>query len=410
METRNDKKIIQQNKSPTGIDTKEYISEELIDEGFRDCRRHKRGTVGYADYSMDFLHNNRKLYVELNNMTYKPGKSTAFLVPKPVLREVICSLFRDRIVHHILKIKFFDLFEQEMVDDAYACRAGKGAEYGIRRLREKVESISDGYTRETFALTGDMRGFFMSINRQLMYHVVEYTIRRRYHGDDIEFWLWLWKIVILTPPEENCVRRGDQKLWDALPAHKSIFKSKGRGLAIGNLPSQMLENLLLSSFDKWVIGRMRSFGLDDHDFGYGRYVDDFYFVCTDKTILLKVYSEARVYLKAHLDLTLHPSKFYLQEVRKGVRFCGAIVKPGRVYARNRTIHHLFEVIREWNTDPSTETKSYVRRINSYFGLLAHRDSYAIRWRAWKAISHKQEIYCVNMKKIRIKKKYKNKFN
>lgn len=382
---------------------KEYISVDLVDDGFRDCRKHKKGTVGYASYFMDYLHNNSMLYDELNSMTYKPSPCTAFIVTSPTLREVICSQFRDRIVQHILKIKFFSLFEKEMIDDAYACRTGKGAEYGIRRLCDKIKAVSENYTREAYVLTGDMKGFFMSINRQLTYRIVEDTIRKHYHDEDIEFWLWLWRIAILTPPEENCTRLGSQELWDKLPAHKSIFKSNGKGLAIGNLPSQMLENLLLSSFDKWMIRRLRELTKSDEAFGYGRYVDDFYVVCRDKKVLLKVYTEARAYLKVNLDLTLHPGKFYLQSVHKGVRFTGAIIKPGRIYARNRTIRNLFKVIEKWNHDPSPDTPRYVRSINSYFGLLSHRNSYAVRWKAWEAISHKEEIYCVNMRKVCIKK-------
>ena len=382
---------------------KEYVSVDLVDDGFRDCRKHKKGTVGYASYFMDYLHNNSQLYRELNNMTYKPGPCTAFIVTSPTLREVICSLFRDRIVHHILKIKFFALFEEEMIDDAYACRSGKGAEYGISRLRDKIKAVSKNYSREAYVLTGDMKGFFMSINRQLTYRIVEDTIRQHYHDEDIEFWLWLWRVVLLTPPEENCTRLGSQELWDKLPAHKSRFKSKGKGLAIGNLPSQMLENLLLSSFDKWMIRRLGELTRNSDDFGYGRYVDDFYVICTGKKVLLKVYAEARTYLKKNLDLTLHPNKFYLQSIHKGVRFTGATVKPDRVYASDRTVHNLFKVIEKWNHDPSPDTLMYVRSMNSYFGLLSHRNSYAIRWKAWKAISHKEEIYCVNMRKICIKK-------
>lgn len=382
---------------------KEYVSVELVDDGFQDCRRHKKGTVGYANYFMDYLHNNSLLYAELNNMTYKPSPCTAFIVTSPTLREVICSQFRDRIVQHILKLKFFTLFEEEMIEDAYACRIGKGAEYGIGRLRDKIEMVSKNYTREAYVLTGDMKGFFMSINRQLTYRVVEDTIRKRYHGEDVEFWLWLWRVVILTPPEENCTRLGSQELWDQLPAHKSIFKSHGKGLAIGNLPSQMLENLLLSSFDKWMVGRLGELMKDADVFGYGRYVDDFYVVCTDKLMLLKVYAEAREYLKRNLDLTLHPDKFYLQSVHKGVRFTGAIIKPGRVYARSRTVRNLFKIIENWNRDPSPDTQKYVQSVNSYFGLLSHRNSYAIRWKAWKAMKRKEDIYCVNMKKICIKK-------
>lgn len=378
---------------------KEYVPIGLINEGYKDCRRHKKGTVGYASYSMDYLRNNWQLYVELNTMTYKPGPSTAFIVSSPTLREVICSQFRDRIVQHILKLKFFPIFEREMIDDAYACRQGKGAEYGIRRLQDKITRVSRDYSREAYVLTGDMRGFFMSINRQLTYRIVEDTIRKWYHDSDIEYWLWLWKVVILTPPEENCTRLGSQKLWDKLPAHKSIFKSHGKGLAIGNLPSQMLENLLLSSFDKWMISRLKVLLKDESNFGYGRYVDDFYIVCTSKQVALKVYAEARIYLRKNLDLTQHPNKFYMQSVHKGVRFTGAIVKRGRVYSRNRTVRNLFKVIERWNHDVSPDMERYLRSVNSYFGLLSHRSSYSIRWRAWKAIAHKENIYCVNMKKI-----------
>lgn len=405
---------------------REFITIEDIDKAYRDCCRHKGDTPGCAAYKMDYLRNNYLLYKELNAMSYEPGPQEAFLVFYPCLREVVCSQFRDRVVHHLLKLKFFGIFEREMIDDAYACREEKGTEYGVRRLREQLDRVSQGYTREAYVLTGDMRGFFMSINRQLVYNIVEDTIRKHYHEDDIEYWLWLWKLVILTPPEDNCVRVGNLKDWDMLPDYKSIFKTGGRGLTIGNLPSQMLENLLLSIFDKWVLEKLRAATHSDTrndtlagdgnpntpmecGYGYGRYVDDFYVISTDKNLLLKIYNEARVFLKARLDLNLHPNKFYLQEVNKGVRFVGAIVKRGRVYARNRTVYNLFKIIDMWNHDPLPDTKRYVRQINSYLGYLSHRDSYAIRYRAWDTISHKDEVYCVNMRKIRImnKKTYKS---
>lgn len=99
---------------------------------------------------------------------------------------------------------------------------------------------------------------------------------------------------------------------------------------------------------------------------------------------------------------MHPDKVYLQEVKKGVKFTGAVIKPGRVYAGNTTVQHLFDVINDWNSteDPSQEqTEKFVVQVNSLFGHLVHRDSYGIRWRAWKEMSHKDKIYCVNMKKI-----------
>ena len=64
-------------------------------------------------------------------MKYEISKSKAFCVTRPKLREVFCAAFRDRIVHHLLAIKFADILESEMTDKAYACRVGKGTDYGI---------------------------------------------------------------------------------------------------------------------------------------------------------------------------------------------------------------------------------------------------------------------------------------
>lgn len=230
---------------------KEYINIELIDEAYRDCCKHKGGTEGCLEYKMNYLLNNLQLYNELNSMTYEIGKSKAFCVTRPKLREVFCAQFRDRIVHHILSIKFLPIFEGEMVDNAYACRKGKGTDYGIDHIRQQMERVSDNYTKETWILKCDLQGFFMSINRRMLYDIVEKIIREKYQGGDMDFWLWLWRKVIMNDPSKNCVKVGDLSLWDRLPANKSLFTcGEGIGLPIGNLPSQILANLLMSAFDK----------------------------------------------------------------------------------------------------------------------------------------------------------------
>ena len=376
---------------------KEYIPIELVDEAYRDCCKHKGGTGGCLEYKMNYLLNNLQLYNELNSMTYEIGKNKAFCVTRPKLREVFCAQFRDRIVHHILAIKFLPILEDEMVDNAYACRKGKGTDYGIGHIRQQVERVSDNYTKETWILKCDLQGFFMSINRRMLYDIVEKIIREKYQGGDMDFWLWLWRKVIMNDPSKNCVKVGDLSLWDRLPVNKSLFTcGEGIGLPIGNLPSQILANLLMSAFDKWVLSRIGESG------GCGRYVDDFVVISRDKGLLLEILHDSRNYLFDKLQLTLHPDKVYLQEVKKGVKFTGAVIKPGRVYAGNATVKHLFDVIEKWNSteNPSKEqTEKFVIRVNSLFGHLVHRYSYGIRWRVWKEIKHKDKIYCVNMKKI-----------
>lgn len=384
----------------------EYVTIEDVDEGYRDCGKRKGNTEGYMEYSENYLLNNLQLHNELNSMTYEIGKSKTFCVTRPTLREVFCAQFRDRIVHHVLAIKFLPIFEAEMTDNAYACRKGKGTDYGIDHIRRQIERISEDYTKETWILKCDLQGFFMSINRKMLYDIVEQMIREKYHGDDIDFWLWLWKKVIMNDPSENCVKVGDLSLWEKLPKNKSLFTcGEGKGLPIGNLPSQILANLLLSRFDKWVLRRVGTDG------GYGRYVDDFVVLGKDKRKLLSILHDARVFLHDEFGLTLHPKKVYLQEARKGVKMTGSVIKPHRVYAGNNTVEHLFEVVRKWNKikNPTPEdTEKFVTRINSLFGHIVHRESYAIRWRAWREMKHKDRIYCLNIRCLRVKRLNTNK--
>lgn len=380
------------------------ITLEEVFEAYFECRRNKRNTYNALNFEVDYMQNCVDLYRKLTDGTYCIGKSIAFIVTRPKLREVFAADFRDRIIHHLLAIKFTDILEDEMTDKAYACRKGKGTDYGIADVKKEIERVSDNYTKEAWVLKCDIQGFFMSINRSILYSLLENVIRGKYHGDDIEWWLWLWKKVVLHDPTKNCVRVGDLSLWDKLPANKSLFTcGDGKGLPIGNLPSQLLANLLLSQFDKLMIERVGKDG------GYGRYVDDFLIISRDKKSLLNILQESRDYLLKELGLTLHPRKVSLQRAASGVRFTGALIRPGRMLPNIRTIEHLYDVIDMFGmeSDPKREVlRRYASRINSLMGVLVHYNTYNIRRKAWTMMPYKDRVFCVNMKKIRIMNKYK----
>lgn len=312
----------------------------------------------------------------------------------------------NRIIHHLLAIKFSEILESEMADKAYACRVGKGTDYGIADVRKEIKRVSDNYTKEAWVLKCDLQGFFMSINRSLLYNLLEKVIMEKYRGKDIEWWLWLWKKVVLHDPTRNCVKVGDLNLWDKLPTNKSLFTcGEGKGLPIGNLPSQLLENLLMSIFDKWVLSRIGKEG------GYGRYVDDFVVISRDKKQLLCLWRDARVFLRDELGLTLHPHKVYLQESKRGIRFTGVMIRPHISLPNPRTIEHLYDVIDEFgrcDNPRGEELVRFVNHINSLLGLIAQYASYNIRRKAWTMMSHKDRVYCKNMRIIKIKSNFKRK--
>lgn len=385
-------------------EVKEYVTLDFVYEAYRDCCKHKGPTESCMEYATKYIAENYLLYKELNGMTYTIGESKAFCVTKPTLREVFCAKFRDRIVHHLLALKFGNILDGELTDRTYACRKDKGTDYGINDVRAQIERITDDYKREAWVLKCDLQGFFMSIDRMLLYELLERTIRERYDGDDIEWWLWLWKLVVLHDPTKNCIKVGDLTLWDRLPKNKSLFTcGEGKGLPIGNLPSQLLANLLLADFDREVINRLGSSG------GYGRYVDDFVAIHPDRRLLHTILQWARGYLHTELGLTLHPRKISLQRASSGVRFTGAMIRPGRLLANSRTIEHLYQVVDEFGIKENPQGEELARcvnRINSLFGLLAHRNTYNIRHKAWRMMPYKDRVYCANMTKIKINNKYK----
>jgi len=53
---------------------------------------------------------------------------------------------------------------------------------------------------------------------------------------------------------------------------------------------------------------------------YGRYVDDFYIIHTNKEYLKNLIPTITEYLQQNLELTIHPKKIYLQRYNKGVLF------------------------------------------------------------------------------------------
>lgn len=127
----------------------------------------------------------------------------------------------------------------------------------------------------------------MSINKGILYKKIKYTLekyadRRDKDGikwkDKLDYDLiyYLAKVIIFNDPTKNYHMKGSKADWEGLPPNKSLFYSKeGCGLPIGNLTSQLFSNVYMSDFDNHVKRELKI----KH---YGRYVDDFYLIDTDK--------------------------------------------------------------------------------------------------------------------------------
>ena len=375
-----------------------YTLLDKVYEAYYDCRKNKGRKKSAIQFSWNYEKELKKLTDELYDKSYHPTTSIVFPVTRPKHREVFAANFRDRIVHHLLMNEFGSLLEDEMIEDSYNCRVGKGNLYGIKRLEEKIKIISKNYTVKTYALSCDIQGFFMSIDKKRLWQMLETLIRDKYKGEDIEWWLRLFKIVIMHRPELDCEIRGDKKILDALPDIKTLFRSNGKGIPIGNLPSQICGNYYLTPFDWFVIKLLGKDGF------YCRFVDDFKVISNDKKMLQKIAVECRNYLRDYLGLVLHPQKISITDVTKGLPFIGFAVVPWGLYTSNRVISNAFYRF----SDDETDAEKMIACYNSYMGFLIQCKTYGIRWRLYNSLSDKRknEVECIDMKKYKLKENNK----
>lgn len=356
-------------------------------QAYQLCRKNKRHTVNAVVFETNYEQNLIQLWQEINLGTYTPGRSVAFIIEKPVKREIFAADFRDRVVHHLIISKINPYFEKQFIFDSYACRLGKGTHFGIRRADKFIRQCSENYSKDCFILKLDIQGFFMNINRDALFSRLSLFIEQKYVGADMARLIELCRKVIFNDPVRNCIKKSSSKKWAGLPESKSLFHSPDNsGLPIGNLSSQIFANFYLDKFDHFI----------KHDLQikyYGRYVDDFIVVHPSKAYLKSLIPEISIFLKNELHLTLHPKKIYLQHYSKGVKFLGTIIKPNRIYIANRTKGNFYQAIQMQNAvvknhKPSPEERSnFLSSMNAYLGILGHYKTYRLRKKMlWKYLS------------------------
>ncbi|MBQ3701069.1 MAG: RNA-directed DNA polymerase [Prevotella sp.] len=361
--------------------------EQLLDDlhaAYLDARRHKRNKPYQLRFEARLEENLEALCDALYNRTYRPLPSSCFIITEPKKREVFAAEFRDRVVHHLYYNYTYRMFERTFILDSYSCLAGRGTHFGIRRLAQHIRQESLNYTRPCYVMKMDIRGYFMNINRERLLRLALDSLNRmschkvsRHRKDrwadvvDMDFVRWLTREIILLNPLADCRVVGKSSEWEGLPRNKSLYHSpEGCGLPIGNLTSQLFSNVYLNPFDQYM---KRSL----HCRHYGRYVDDFYVVSTDRNWLLSLVPEVRAFLYKDFGLSFHDGKLQITSIWHGTEFLGAWLKPRRIYASRATVGRMR---RKLHILAHNDRSSWFASLNSYCGVLSHWNNYRLRRR------------------------------
>ena len=295
----------------------------------------KRGKKDVQDFQYRLADNIIELRNDLVNRTYQHGGYHAFKISDPKPRDIHKATVRDRLLHHAIYRKLYPIFDSTFIFDSYSCRRHKGTHRALNRFREFFRIVDKNDTKSVWVLKCDIRKFFASIDQSVLL-------------------------------KELCKYISDEDTINLIREVVCSFDSgtKGRGLPLGNLTSQLLVNMYMNRFDHFMKKEIKARY-------YIRYADDFIIMNNDREWLQETLPKIQFFLKETLLLDLHPKKIVIETVASGIDFLGWVHFPDhrvlRTVTKKRMLRNL-KSKREGNKDV------YNASLQSYLGMISHGNS------------------------------------
>jgi retron-type reverse transcriptase len=357
-----------------------------IHEAWLDCRRRKRGTSNALRFELSLGKNLLDLQEELNSGRYRPTRFVCFITLKPKPREIFAADFRDRVVHHLFIRAIEPYWERVFIHDSYACRPGKGTHAAVDRLESFIRSITRGGRRRAWFLQIDIHNFFMSIDRRLLFRMIDDGLRRQFGVPEGKLPLFceqlgryrlmreLAQTLICHDASEDYIRKPPAETWRHIAPHKTLFQCpEFKGLPIGNLTSQFFANVYLNSLDQFVKHTLKA-----HH--YVRYVDDAVLLHEERSVLEAWLKDIRRYAEEELLLRLNDQATKLKPVSCGINFLGYVLHSSHRLVRRRVVGNLEERLESYREelvrdDATSGGKIFLFTVNVLERLLAVLNSY-----------------------------------
>ena len=372
-----------------------FIQPEELWSAYLDCRKRKRHTEGFAKFESNFPLNFENLLESLNNNTYSPTTSTCFVVNKPKPREVFAADFGDRIVHHLIYNRLNPYFERIFIYDSYACRKNKGNLRAVDRVQHFMRSISNNGKEKAYYLQCDIKSFFMSIDKNILWGILNKQLPKalKYESHEfIEKFRNLLRINLFHNPTKNYINKSSFKKWKCVPEDKTLFNSNDfKGIPIGNLTSQFFANVYLNELDKFVKHTLKVKY-------YIRYVDDFIMMSKDKNELWKLFRMIEEFLneKLHLKMKKHPK---LALLSSGINFVGYVQHIHYRLVRRRVANNFKERLKDFEYDSEDNLIKLRESINSYFSYFITANGHRELLKIFRNNLWLSEYFMVGKKKV-----------
>jgi len=259
-------------------ETKSYnISKQLIVEAYKRVKANK-GSAGVdrqslEDFDLNLKDNLYKLWNRLSSGSYHPQPVRQVEIPKSDggKRYLGIPTVTDRIAQMVVKIAIEPEIDSRFHPDSFGYRPNKSAHDALQLAKQRCK-------KRAWVLDTDIKGFFDTIDHNLVMQCVRLHVKEAWQLLYIERWL--------KSPIET---------------FKGVTEPRDKGTPQGGVISPLLANLFLHYvFDIWVVKQ----GLNVQ---FERYADDIVCHCESEAqaIELKEAVEKRFYA---CGLALHPKK------------------------------------------------------------------------------------------------------
>lgn len=302
------------------------ISTNNLLAAWQEFRRGKRKKKDVQHFELNLTDNILLLHYDLATKNYWHGPYKGFYVSDPKPRHIHKASVRDRVVHHAIYRQLYPFFDKTFISESFSCRNNKGTHRAMQRFRQFAWKASKNHTRTCWVLKCDVKKFFASINQAILMGILDIYIP----DQDVQ---WL--------------------LTQIITSFHSI--ELGRGLPLGNLTSQLLVNVYMNEFDRYIKHRLRARY-------YIRYADDFVLLSSDREWLLDQIPKIQITLKILLNLELHPRKVSVSTLASGIDFLGWIHFIDHRILRTATKRRMMKRL---SNNPSTQV------LQSYLGLMKY---------------------------------------
>lgn len=265
---------------------------------------HRRGRRGKTSYTwVKRVDDNPKKYlkriqVSLKDKTYVTSVYREFIIEDRGKEREICDLpyYPDRIVHWALMLQVEPILVSTFIKNSYAAIPGRGAHLALGDLNKCLHEDQEG-TRYCAKL--DVHKFFPSIDHDILKSLIRRKIKCK---DTLEL------------------------MDEIIDSYTSILT--GKGVPIGNYPSQYFGNFYLTYFDHWIKETVFEFTNSSGEVEYRkihyyfRYMDDMIILSDSKEFLHFIIGEISSYLYTNLHLVLKGNYQVFPVDIRGIDFVG----------------------------------------------------------------------------------------